>query len=111
MTDDISGQTAQQQIYSTAVAMKDGSLNYLAGSITLERLRREIGAYENDPVFMPFIAVLAEIDSLDIGRDPSKWSADTVNATEPEIAQAIEWARSMSLLECESLIKRYETAK
>lgn len=106
----MTAKTPQYQIYQTASAMLDGSMNYLAGAIEIEHLRHDIGAYENDPAFMPFIAILAEVDELGIGRDPSKWRKAVANATAPAIAEAIVWAKDLSLLECQSLVKRYKSA-
>lgn len=101
----------KNEICMTAKAMLNGTINYLAGTIEIERLRHEVGAYENDPDFMPFVAILSEIDQLGIGRKPERWPSDVVNATRLEIKQSISWAKEISLPSCEALTLRYETKK
>ncbi len=87
--------------------MVDGSMNYLEGALELVSLRHEIGAYENDPDFVAFIAVAYEIDNLPIRNSRKQWSRNTLERHKLEIQQSIEWAKEFSLENCKSLAKRY----
>ena len=95
------------RIGEVALGMLDGSVHYLKGSIELESLRHEIGAYANDPDFIVFVAILSEIDSLPFESPRQEWSAEELARYEPEIKQSIDWAKEISLVQCESLAERF----
>ena len=99
----------QARIGEVALGMLDGSVHYLEGSIELASLRHEIGAYENDPDFIVFVAILLEIDSLPMEAPRQKWSAEALARHEPEIKKSIEWAKEISLPQCQSLVERFST--
>ncbi len=87
--------------------MIDGSINYLLGSIEICLHREEIGAYENDPDFVVFNAVLYEIHSLPFETTGRDWLAKAETEHAALINTSIEWAKEISLAQCESLAKRY----
>lgn len=97
----------QERIGEVASGMLDGSVHYLEGSIELASLRHEIGAYENDPDFIVFVAILSEIDSLPQGRSRNDWSAEALAQHERKIKKSIEWAKKVSLSQCRSLAERF----
>ena len=97
----------QLRIGEVARGMLDGSVHYLEGSIELAELRHKIGAYENDPDFFAFVAILSEIDTLPIGLSPQEWSAEMLEQHKTEIQQSIEWAKEFSLTQCQSLADRF----
>ena len=97
----------QARIGEIATGMLDGSVHYLEGSIELASLRHEIGAYENDPDFIVFVAILSEIDSLPLGRSRTDWSAEALAPHEQEFKSSIEWAKEISLPQCKSLAERF----
>lgn len=100
--------TTQKQVAETAKAMIDGRMHYLEGAIKLEALRHKVGAYENDPSFSVWTAILSEIDQLQIGRDPKKWTKALLKKKEIEIGKSIQWAKEISLVHCEELVRRYQ---
>jgi hypothetical protein len=107
MSDNDSSTHAAQTIGITAQAMLDGTLHYLQGAIELERLRHLIGAYENDPDFMAFVGVMAEINSLKLDTEAADW---IVRASEPQqraIAESVAWAKAVSWSQCQALAERY----
>ena len=65
------------------------------------------GAYANDPDFIVFVAILSEIDSLPFESPRQEWSAEELARYEPEIKKSIEWAKEISLVQCESLAQRF----
>ena len=97
----------QDRIGEVALGMLDGSVHYLKGSIELASLRHEIGAYENDPDFFVFVAILSEIDSLPLESPRQEWSVEEIARHEPEIMKSIEWAKEISLPQCKSLAERF----
>ncbi len=99
----------RSKIGQIARGMLDGSVHYLEGSIELASLRHEVGAFENDPDFMPFVAVLSRIDRLEIDTSRQQWSKGVTPGDELEIQKAVEWAKEFSLSQCESLAKRFGT--
>ncbi len=85
--------------------MIDGDIEYLSGVVTLSELRHEVGAYENDPDFLPFLAILAELDRLGIGRKPETWSPVVFESA--DFKHSTLWAKEISLEQCRSLARRY----
>lgn len=98
---------AKKRIGEVASKMIDGSMNYLEGSLKLLSLREEVGAYENDPDFVAFVAVASEIHRLPIRQSHECWSVEDLECDEAEINESIEWAKEFSLDNCKSLVKRY----
>lgn len=97
----------QTRIDEVASGMLDGSVNYLKGAIELASIREEIGAYENAPDFIVFVAILSEIDCLPLGTPRDEWSAEEFDRHEQEIKKFIEWAKAISLSQCKSLAERF----
>lgn len=95
------------RIGEIARGMLDGSVHYLAGAIELASLRHDIGAYENDPDFIAFVAVLSRIDRMPIDTSLQYWFKGVRGDDELEIQKAIEWAKEFSWSQCESLARRY----
>ena len=97
----------KHRIAEVTQKMLDSSLPYLVGAITLESLRHEVGAYENDPDFMPFVAILSEINSLPFDAMNLPWSDEDKAIYKEEIDASTVWAKEFSLSHCESLHRRY----
>ncbi|MFL0804959.1 MAG: DUF2489 domain-containing protein [Agarilytica sp.] len=97
----------KNRIAHIAQSMVDGSMNYLLGAIELSSLREEIGAYENDPDFVVFNAVLCEIHNLPFDTAEKGWLNKALLNDEPQINESIEWAKEISMEQCQSLAKRY----
>jgi|GEM_PF-966153 len=99
---------AKKGIVMTAQCMIDGSLNYLIGARHLLKLRHDVSAYANDPLFLPFTAVVLESNGL-----PFTVSEDKLNTLSPSQQKAlnasIKWARNISLSACHELIQRYQS--
>ena len=107
MTDTSSNAQAAHLIGVTAKAMLDGSAHYLQGAIELERLRHLIGAYENDPDFMAFVGVMAEINSLKLDTDKPNWVERATPAQQSAIAESVAWSKAVSWAQCQALAERY----
>lgn len=103
----MSKQPATEQIAETAQQMLEGSLHYLVGAYRIAMLREEVGAYANDPDFMPFVAILSEIDSLDLSLAPTQWSPTFIAAHREQLDESVEWAKAISLHQCQSLAVRF----
>ncbi len=97
----------KKRIAHVAQGMVDGSINYLLGSIELSSLREEIGAYENDPDFFVFNAVLCEIHHLPFDTTGTNWLSKALVNNVAQINESTEWAKEISLEQCQSLARRY----
>ena len=97
----------QAKIGEVAQGMLDGSLHYLKGAVELAALRHDIGAYENDPDFFAFVAILSEVDSLPIDGSPHSWTKEDMLRYKAEIQDSVEWAKEFSLAQCQSLAERF----
>ncbi len=98
-----------QTIGIVANGMLDGSINYLVGAYRIAFLRHEVGAYANDPDFMPFVAILSEIDQLGFSCQPTDWDDAFIEHNLGVISDSSEWAKSISLHQCRSLSERFRT--
>ena len=97
----------KQQIATTCQAMLDGSLCYLAGTVNLIELREQIGAYENDPDFIAFVALMPGIHELPIHGHPKTWSKGIRKQHQAQINETVQWAKELTQTHCHNLIKRY----
>lgn len=101
------GVAAAKRVGQVARAMLDGSLHYLVGALELEQLRHELGAYENDPDFIAFIAVKMDVESID-NTDQLLIDLDHLSQEESDTIEAsVNWAKSISLMHCQALADRY----
>lgn len=102
-------QTPGRRIAELTQAMLAGSVHYLRGAIELAALRHEVGAYANDPDFIVFVAILAEIESLPEDMVQRLYANQPLPDCE-QLSQSEQWARELSLSQCESLMQRYRQA-
>lgn len=90
-----------------ARGMLDGSVHYLEGALELSSLRFEVDLPADDKDFLAFTGVASEIDHLPVGACRQYWSKGALERSEPEIQQSIQWAKEVSLSECESIVTRF----
>ncbi|MGM0768354.1 MAG: DUF2489 domain-containing protein [Pseudomonadota bacterium] len=90
-----------------AIGMIEGSIHYLEGAIELSSLRFEVGLPDDDKDFLAFTGVASEVDHLPVGAPRQYWSQEALDRHEPEIQQAIKWAKDVSLSECKSIVARF----
>ena len=103
------------ELARVAEAMLNGSMPYLAGAIALVALRDEVGAYENDPDFLPFMAVSLEAEKLGISKpelsaDLEAVSGGVLSSSIASEQESLQWAKDISLTQCESLLRRYRSS-
>ncbi len=91
--------------------MLDGTLHYLEGAIELSSLRFAVGVSEDDKDFMAFVVVDSETDHLPVGACRDNWSSAALARLEPEIQQAVEWAKGVSWAACQSIVARFGTTR
>ena len=101
-------QNKRQRAARIASSMIDGSMNYLEGAIELASLRFEVDLAEDDKDFLAFTVVASEIDHLPIGEFRKNWSQEALDRHEPAIEQSTKWAKDVSLLECKSILERFD---
>lgn len=94
-------------IADIARGMLSEEIHYLDGSLQLVSLRQAIGAYENDPDFLPFIGICYEIESLPIPGGFQQADQFLRDQYKVEIAASVEWAKSHSEVQCRSLMERF----
>ena len=97
----------RKRVSELASGMLDGSINYLEGAIELSSLRFEVDVQEGDQDFIAFVGIASETDNLPIGAPWQNWSKEALELHEPEIQEAIKWAKQFSLAECKSLLVRF----
>jgi len=100
--------TVRRDVVATAKAMLSGEMNYLEGARRLAALRFEAAVRENDDDFRAFVAIDSETDEFPLGRVRSEWPKDVLDRLQPEIDEAISWARRFGDSACESLIRRFD---
>jgi hypothetical protein len=99
----------RKKIGDIATGMINGSVNYLEGAIELASLRFEVDLPEDDKDLIAFTGVASEIDHLPIGSVRKHWSKKSLERHEPEILSTTKWAKEVTLPECKSLAKRFNT--
>lgn len=97
----------RKQVASLAQGMLNGDIHYLKGAIEIAELRDALGAYANDPDFVVFAAIMAEIDELPLGRDVSRWTESAMKRYQTEIDESLAWAKSISMTQCRSIAIRF----
>lgn len=98
---------AERRLGALTRKMLEGKVHYLEGAQEVIKLRNQIGAYANDPDFMPFVAILAEIKTLPCETHVTGWSKAASKEETLEIEKSLIWAKSFSLAQCQSLVERY----
>lgn len=92
-----------------AQAMLNGSCHYLLGAMGIVALREAIGAYENDPDFLPFLAISLEAENLGLSKKTNGVSAPKEQPWQYTVAErkSVKWAKEISQTQCESLARRF----
>ncbi|MFC3702069.1 hypothetical protein ACFOND_10485 [Reinekea marina] len=96
-----------QRVGIVARAMLNGTLHYLLGALELEQLRHEVGAYENDPDFLPFIAIKMDIEQMSISPQMLKKTNNQSAQDVQKITESTQWAKAISLQQCATLAERF----
>jgi len=99
----------RKKVGEITTCMLNGSVNYLEGAIELASLRFEVDVPEDDKDFLAFTGVASEIDHLPIGNIRIHWSKKSLERHEAEILSTTKWAKEVTLAECKSLAKRFNT--
>jgi len=97
----------RKKVASVAEGMLNGTINYLEGAIELSLLRFEVNTPEDDKDFLVFSGIASDIDHLPIGAQRKNWSNEALDRHEPEIQEATNWAKEISLTQCKSLFERF----
>jgi len=100
-------QKQRQRVGNIAKEMIDGTIDYLEGAREVSILFHEVEVSQDDPDFIAFVAVVSETDNLPIGESRKYWAKESLVRLEPEIQEAIRWAKEVSLPQCKSLIQRF----
>jgi len=99
--------TVRNRIAAIALGMLNGDVPFLEGAIELASLRHEAAVEESDPDFLPFVAIASEIDNLPIGEMRKNWSHEALIKHQPEIDDAIIWAKKIGTAACKSIAERF----
>lgn len=98
---------AEKKIGQLTAAMLAGTVHYLEGAQEIIKLRDTLGVYVNDPDFMPFVAILKEIRTLECDTSQANWPETASKNQLIEIERSLVWAKEFSILQCQSLSERY----
>ena len=99
--------SVRKRIATVALGMLNGDLPFLEGAIELASLRHEAAVEESDPDFLPFVVIASETDNLPIGAMKKNWSQEALLKHQPEIDEAIIWAKKIGTAACQSLVGRF----
>ena len=102
--------TVRRDVVATAKAMLSGGVNYLEGARRLAALRFEAAVREDDEDFMAFVAIDSETDEFPLGRVREEWSEEVLDRLQPEIDDAIVWARNFGDAACDALSRRFDVS-
>ena len=95
------------QVVSTARAMLEGQLSFLLGSRRLAALRHETDAALYDEDFLVFVAIDSQAGALPLGAVREHWDQDALARLESEIEETEQWASTVGVNACRSLIARF----
>ena len=96
----------RKRIAAIAGDMLSGQKPFLEGARELSSLRHEAAVDEDDEDFLVFVAIDSDTDSLPIGDQRKHWSHESLLKLQPEIDEAIAWAKAVGSDACASLLKR-----
>ena len=98
--------SVRNRIATVARGMLNGDVPFLEGAIELVALRHEAAVEASDPDFLPFVAIASETDNLPIGAMRKNWSQEALIKHQPEIDEAIIWAKKIGTAACQSIAGR-----
>ena len=82
----------------------------MEGARRLAALRFEAAVREDDEDFMAFVAIDSETDEFPLGRVREEWSEEVLDRLQPEIDDAIVWARNFGDAACDALSRRFDVS-
>ena len=98
---------ARKRVAAVASDMLSGQTPFLEGARELSSLRHEAAVDEGDEDFLVFVAIDSDTDSLPIGDQRKHWSHESLLKLQPQIDDAIAWAKAVGSDACTSLLKRF----
>lgn len=100
-------QKAQKEAGEVAKGMLEGSIDYLIGAFELSSLFHDVDVAEDDEDFLAFVGVASSADHLPLGEQRKFWSQKALDRHESEIQEVTVWAKKTSLIQCKSLVERF----
>jgi hypothetical protein len=101
---------ARRNAASLGRAALAGILDPIVAVRQLRQLRFAVGAPEDDPDFLCFVAIDSETDALPAGQELELWSSDALRRLEPEIAEARRYAFEQGKEAFANVVRRFEEA-
>jgi Protein of unknown function (DUF2489) len=98
---------ARQELVTLCRAMLVGQLSFFEGALRICSLRFKVGASENDPDIMAFVAIDSETHHLPPKYVQHLWSSEALLRLQPEFEKTEVWANSFASKACENLLKRF----
>lgn len=96
----------RKEAASIARLMLSGKMDYLEGSQRLSTISSHI-EIDDDEDFKVFELIDSETDALPIGRCRENWNPQRLIELQPEYERSVEWAKKLSLKNCESIVERF----
>ncbi|SDR15763.1 hypothetical protein SAMN05428982_3401 [Pseudoxanthomonas sp. CF385] len=100
-------QSVRTRVVEICSGILDGTFPVLEGCRLLSSLRWEAQVDQSDTDFDTFTAIDSETDALPIGEVRRNWDPEALQALEPEIRSATEWASSLALPACKAVVQRF----
>jgi hypothetical protein len=98
---------ARRKIFATAQRMLSGEISFIEGSRLIFMESFEAGL-DNDPDILPFVGAHSETDSPPIdATDRSNWQKSALDALQPKIDEAENWAKAFVKSHCINLVERF----
>jgi hypothetical protein len=101
------------KIIAICNAILNEEIGVIAGSRILNRLEFEllhhqVGQFDRDEDFRPFVGIDSETDHLPVDRERANWSADALERKDKQIAESEARYRESAFAACRTLIARFD---
>jgi hypothetical protein len=101
------------KIIAICEAILNEEIGVIAGSRILNRLEFEllhsqVGQFDRDEDFNPFVAIDSETDHLPVDRERVNWSAEALARKDKEIAESEAFHKESAFAACRHLIARFD---
>ena len=101
------------KIIAICEAMLNEEIGVIAGSRILcslehELFHREVGWFQNEEDFIPFVAINSETDHLPVDYERKNWSVEALQRKDKEIEKAEASHKEDAFEACRKLIERFD---
>ena len=101
------------KIVAICEAILNEEIGVIAGSrilnrLEIELLHSEVGQFDRDEDFIPFVAIDSETDHLPVDRERANWSDEALTRKDKQIADSEADYKESAFAACRKLIERFD---